>query len=226
VSRLRIDWCTTDAARFACGRWHYTGSTHPIKPVQVGVWWDGKFAGVVVFARPARNQHVMFGLRPEQVCELARVALDRHEGFHVTEVVAQALRMLKQRCPKLRLVVSFADPVQGHVGRIYQAGNWIYSGTSASARVLVHQGKRLHRRYFTGSTFGNPAPKPPKGSVWVPVPGKHRYLMPLDRRMRRQIERIRKPYPQHADAQVEGAEHQLGEAVQARPSASEEPRES
>lgn len=221
MSRLRVDWCSTPAARFAVEHWHYSGTLPVVKTVRLGVWWDEQFKGAIVFSRPCRNQHLMFGLRPEEVSELGRVALDRHEGFHVTEAVARALRLLKQRCPGLRLVVSFADPAEGHLGRIYQAGNWIYTGTSAPARMLVHQGRKLHRRHYTGSTFDNPKAKPPPGSVWVPVPGKHRYVMPLDRRMRRQVLKLRKPYPQPADALTEGAGPQPGEAVRPRPSASE-----
>lgn len=222
MSRLRVDWCSTQATKFAVERWHYSECMPiQVKTVRLGVWWDGQFKGALIFSRPCRNQHLMFDLRPEEVCELARVALDRHDGFHVTEVVAQALKKLRKRCPKLRLVVSFADPIQGHVGRIYQAGNWIYTGTSAPARMLVHQGKRLHRRYYTGRNFGHPRATPPRGSVWVPVPGKHRYVMPLDRRMRKQVLKLSKPYPRPADALTEGAGHQPGEAVRPRPSASE-----
>jgi hypothetical protein len=223
MSRLRVDWCASAAAKFAVERWHYSETMPPIKTVRMGVWWDGVFKGAVIFSRPCRNQHLMFGLAPQEVCELARVALDRHEGFHVTEVVARAIRMLKRRCPDLRLIVSFADPAEGHIGKIYQAGNWIYTGESAAARMLVHQGKKLHRRHYTGATFDNPRAKPPPGSVWIPVPGKHRYLMPLDRAMRRQVERLRKPYPRSADALAEGTGHQPGQVVRAHPSASPAP---
>jgi len=221
VSRLRVDWCSNEAATYAVKRWHYSRTMPVVKTVRLGVWWDDQFKGAVIFSRPCRNQHLMFGLRPEEVCELGRVALDGHEGFHVTAVVSRALKKLRERCPRLRLVVSFADPAEGHLGRIYQAGNWIYTGTSAPARMLVHQGKKLHRRHYTGSTFDNPKATPPRGSVWIPIPGKHRYVMPLDRRMRKQVLKIAKPYPQPADALTEGAEHQLGEAVRPRPSASE-----
>ncbi|HBP17397.1 MAG TPA: protein Mom [Planctomycetes bacterium] len=220
MSRLVVDWCSTKAATFAVKRWHYSRTMPVVKTVRLGVWWEGRFKGAVIFSRPCRNQHLMFGLRPEEVAELGRVALDRHEGFHVTAVVAKALKKLRLRCPDLRLVVSFADPAEGHVGRIYQAGNWIYTGTSAPARMLVHQGKRLHRRHYTGSTFDHPKATPPPGSVWIPIPGKHRYVMPLDRRMRKQVLRLSKPYPQHADALTEGAEDQLGEVVRPHPSAS------
>lgn len=215
---LLVDWCSVAAARLAVMRWHYSRTMPINKLVRLGVWWGGVFKGAVIFSRPARNQHLMFGLEPQEVCELARVALDRHEGFQVTEVVARAIKMLKQRCPGLRLIVSFADPAEGHVGRIYQAGNWIYAGRSAANRDLVFRGKRLQKRAYTGANFGRPRSKPPPGSVWAATPGKHRYLMPLDKRTRRLVERLRKQ-PPHADAQVEGARLQPGEAVQARPSA-------
>ena len=192
-----------------------------IKTVRLGVWWDDQFRGAVIFSRPCRNQHLMFGLRPEQVCELARVALDRHEGFHVTAVVSRAIKKLKTRCPDLRVVVSFADPAEGHLGRIYQAGNWIYTGTSDAARVLMHRGKRIHRRNYTGAAFGRPKVAPPPGSVWVPTPGKHRYVMPLDRRMRKTVLQLAKPYPQPADALTEGSGPQPSEVVRSHPSAFE-----
>ena len=222
---LRVDWCSTEAARYAVMTWHYSKNMPtPGKWVKLGIWWKDRFAGAVVFSRPCRNQHLMFDLKPEQVCELGRVAMDRHEGFRVTEVVAAALVMLKKQCPGMRLVVSFADPDQGHVGRIYQAGNWIYTGVSGAAKQLVHQGKKLHRRQFTGrGYYGKPKQNPPKGSVWIPVPPKHRYVMPLDKGMRRQVLKLALPYPQPADASVGGAGHQSGQAVQPLPSASPAP---
>jgi len=196
VNRLRVEWCSVKAARYAVSHWHYSRTMPPIKTVRLGVWWDGPCKGAVIFSRPCRNQHLMFGVDQTEVCELARVALDHHEGFHVTAVVSRALKKLRQRCPKLRVVVSFADPSEGHVGRIYQAGNWIYTGRSGGAKVLVHQGKKLHRRSYTGANFGSPKASPPPGSVWIPVPGKYRYVMPLDKRMRRQLKALARPYPQ------------------------------
>jgi len=221
VSRLKVDWCSHEAAKFATTHWHYSRSMPVIKTVRLGVWWDDVFKGAVIFSRPCRNQHLMFGLQPTEVCELGRVALDRHEGFHVSAVISRSLKKLRARCPKLRVVVSFADPAEGHLGRIYQAGNWIYTGTSEAARILVHRGKRIHRRNYTGAAFGRPRVAPPQGSVWVPTPGKHRYVMPLDRRMRKALLLLAKPYPKSAGALTEGAGHQPGEVVRSHPSASE-----
>ena len=43
---------------------------------------------------------------------------------------AIALRLLARHSPGLRLVVSYADPAQGHVGTIYQAAGWTYLGVT------------------------------------------------------------------------------------------------
>jgi len=225
VNRLRVEWCSPKAARYAVLNWHYSQTMPIAKTVRLGVWWDDVFKGAVIFARACRNQHLMFGIKKEEVCELARVALDDHAGFHVTAVVARALKKLRQRCPGLRVVVSFADPSEGHRGGIYQAGNWIYLGRSAPVQVLMHQGKKLHRRNYTGVAFGRPKATPPRGSVWVTTPGKYRYVYPLDRPTRRRLVKQSQPYPElnPADALAEGAEHQLGQAVRPRPSASEPP---
>ena len=219
------------AARYAVTHWHYSRTMPIAKTVRLGVWWEDQFKGAVIFARACRNQHVMFGVKKEEVCELARVALDDHDGFHVTAVVARALKKLKARCPALRVVVSFADPAEGHAGGIYQAGNWIYLGASTPVSVLVHQGRKIHRRKYTGTAFGRPRQTPPAGSVWIKTPGKHRYAYPLDRAFRRRLHKRAQPYPpltstnHPADALTEGAEHQLGQAVRSRPSASPPPPE-
>jgi len=210
VPRLIVDWTEAPAARRAVELWHYSGTLPASKSVRCGAWIDDRFVGCVVFSMGQRLLSSPYGLSGTEVCELSRVALDSHDGVFVTQIVSQALRLLRVRCPGLRLVVSFADPAEGHVGGIYQAGNWIYAGTSARERALVLDGSRINRRAYTGRNYGAPRLALPVGARWVVVPGKHRYLMPLDKATRRRVELLRQPYPR-ADAQVEGAGIQPGE---------------
>ena len=218
--RLRVDWCSTAAARFAVENWHYSKTMPTAKTVRCGVWWGDEFRGAVVFGMACRNGHKMFRLKDTEVCELARVALDQHPEFTVTAVMSRALKLLRQQCPGIRIIVSFADPAEGHIGRIYQASNWIYCGRSAPARALMLNGQKLHRRAYTGVNHGRARMPIPPGAVWVATPPKFRYVMPLDRRARRLVERMRKPYPQPADARAAGPRHQPGETVRPHPSAS------
>jgi len=102
------------------------------------------------------------------------------------------------------MIVSFADPEQGHSGAIYQAGNWVYAGRSSSGFEWVLNGKRLNKRAYTGHNFGNAKLKILLGAIKRKICGKHRYLMPLDEAMRKQIEPLAKPYPKRVTSADSG----------------------
>jgi hypothetical protein len=110
-------------------------------------------------------------------------------------MIAIALRMLKKHNPGLRVCVSFADPYQGHHGGIYQGGGWIYTGTSSpSVMYRLPDGTMTHERRWSGQGW-NTKRTPPAGTTKVKVPGKHRYVMPLDKQIKSQVESLRLPYP-------------------------------
>jgi len=200
---LHLDWASTPAARFACENWHYTGSLPVGKLVKVGVWEQQKFIGVVLFAWGMnKDLGSPYGLQMAECCELVRVALTKHQA-PVSKIMARALKMLKQQSPGLRLVVSFADPAQGHHGGIYQACNWVYTGTTAPSFEFVLDGKSLHKRSFTGDCFGKGKVALPKGANKVKTPGKHRYIFALDKDMQESIAKLSRPYPKRA-ASIDG----------------------
>lgn len=180
---------------FACKHWHYSGSFPASRRASIGVWEDGEFIGVVVFAKGLLHLADPYGLGEHEVCELSRVALKEHRT-PVTRIISVALRMLRKHSPGIRLVVSFADPLEGHLGKIYQAGNWIYTGMSATTTVYVVGGRRLHRRAFVNKNFGTKAMEIPKDAVKMKATGKHRYVMPLDEEIRPVVESMRQPFPQ------------------------------
>lgn len=131
---LRIDWATHEAAKYACINWHYSKCIPVGKLVKVGAWENGKFVGVVLFARGATpNLGSPYGLGQDECVELVRIALTKHE-IPVSRIASLAMKFLHRSNTKLRLVVSFADQSQGHHGGIYQAGNWIYTGQGDSAK--------------------------------------------------------------------------------------------
>lgn len=198
------------AASHAVMCWHYSKRLPVGRLVKFGAWEDGQFAGVVILSRGANN-HIgsRYGLTSTEVCELTRVALRQHQA-PVSQIVAQCLRHLKSTSPGLRLVVSFADPGQGHHGGIYQAGNWIYTGVAEPSRFFRINGKLVHERSLSVSLGFTKRPGQhrtlPRNIEWiranmdpaaeeVMVQGKHRYLYPLDRAMRRQIMPLARPYP-------------------------------
>lgn len=196
---LRIDWATHEAARYACERWHYSQCVPSGKLVKVGVWECEKFIGCVLFGRGANNNiGTRYKLEQTAICELVRVALTSHKTA-VTRIVALAIRFLQKQSPGLRLIVSYADPEQGHHGGIYQGGNWTYVGPSTPQRELIVNGKPMHKR-SAGSIYGTASPEKIKliagaDVEYGPMQWKHTYLMPLDELMRAQIAPLSKAYP-------------------------------
>lgn len=189
-SSLKLDWCSHEAAKYAVEHWHYSGAMPAGKTVKVGVWEDGRFIGAVIFCWGANlNIGHPYGLQQTQVCELVRVALSVHLT-PVSKVVSVALRMLHRQSPGVRLIISYADPDEGHHGGIYQAMNWLYVGTTPIDHRVWDGVRWLHRRTMH-ARYGHS----PTAGQQVKEVFKHKYLMPLDAEMRAKILPLAKPYP-------------------------------
>ena len=204
---LRIDWATHAAAKYACENWHYSGCLPAGKLVKVGAWESGKFIGVVLFGRGATpNLGRPYNLGQDECVELVRIALTKHHS-PVSRIASLAMKFLSKSNPKLRLIVSFADQSQGHHGGIYQAGNWVYNGQGDPAKFYMIRGKLTHRRSIGAKglvqNIHGARHIDPNATV-VDVPGKHRYLMPLDADMRARILPLAKPYPKRAKQAMDG----------------------
>jgi ParB-like nuclease domain len=199
---LRLDFVGRDAVAFSCHRWHYSHSMPSGRLVCFGAWEDAVFIGAVVFGRGASAEiGSPFGLRQDQICELCRVALGPHRA-PTSQIVALAVRLLRKQSPRLRLVVSYADPEHGHVGVLYQSMNWLYLGTTNRESLIRLNGRLFHPRTVT-SRYGT------RSIVWlrthvaadaghVRTLPKHRYVVPLDDDMRRQLAARVRPYPRRA----------------------------
>ena len=205
---LRLDWVGHDAAKFAVEHWHYSKTLPAFKALYVGVWEDRRYIVMIAFS-PAMNPRlgVTYGLNQFEVCELVRVALDRHVT-PVAGLVKIAIGILKRNSPGLRLIISYADINQNHYGGIYQAGNWIYSGQTEDRRTSIaylRSGRVYGWRAVSQIVHDKGLPSTVEGAEqcgFKPVPQlpKFIYLYPLDDDMRRQIEPLRKPYPKRESA--------------------------
>jgi len=198
---LKVDWASHQAVAFSCKNWHYSKSV-PVPPlVKIGAWEDGKFIGVILFSRGANNNlYKPYGLQQTEGCELTRVALRQHKT-PVSKIIKHAIAFLKKKCPGIKLIISFADPSQGHHGGIYQAGNWLYAGKTAPCKQYFDKsGKQWHPRMIkvSGWTVVNGIKRKcltPDQCTAINVPGKHRYLYALTTEMSAIIQPLAQPYP-------------------------------
>lgn len=208
ATQLRLGLVDHAAALHACRAWHYSRAVPSGKVVRFGVWENGVFIGVVLFSRGATKQiGLPYGLLQTEVCELTRIALSEHTA-PVSRIVSIAIRLLRQKSPGLRLIVSYAAEEEGHLGGIYQAGNWLYEGCVESYTFLI-KGVKTHARTVSSRYHGKAsldwirANVDPYAQVCRGL-RRHKYLMPLDDEMRRQVDRMSKPYPKRAKQAMAG----------------------
>ena len=173
---LHLDFCSHEAAKYAVMRWHYCRRMPKSKLVRIGVWEDEKFSGAIIYGLGA-NRHLgcPFGLQGTEVSELVRVALAPGRRHPTSQVVAVSLKLLKRQSPGLRLVVSYADLGQDHIGTIYQAGGWFYLGYSEQGYLRIHgqvvHPRTVYDRYGPGGQSvplapGERGPQRRSGSRW------------------------------------------------------------
>lgn len=133
MDSLTVAPCSHEAAKYAVMHWHYSRLMPIGKLVKYGVWENGCFVGAVMFSRGASwNLGMPYGLDQTTCVELTRIALTSERVSPVSQVASRAVALLHASNPKLRLVMSFADPVHGHHGGIYQAMNWLYASAQES----------------------------------------------------------------------------------------------
>ena len=223
---LRLDWCSHEAAKHAVLRWHYSRRMPNSKLVRIGGWEDGRFCGAILYGVGA-NRHIArpFSLEMTEVCELVRVALAPHRAHPTSQCVAISLRLLRRQSPGLQLVVSFADSGQAHLGTIYQAGGWLYLGASLQSYIkvrgeVVHP-RTLYDRYGRGGqSIGWLRQHVDPRAERIEMPPKLKYVMPLDRKLRRQLEAVALPYPKNADEATgvaTGDQPEQGGSIPTRP---------
>lgn len=205
-TELKLDWCSHEAAKWACEHWHYSKSMPVGKTVKIGVWEQGIYIGCLIYSPGAAGVGRIgpsLGLRTVEVAELQRVALTTHRT-EVSKIISISIRFIRRTNPKLRLIVSYADPNENHHGGIYQATNWVYVGKSSKTPIWYNKkGERVHDRNVTVSGWSKYQGKYSRGEkitdcTKVETDGKYKYYMPLDDEMRKQIEPLRQPYPKRA----------------------------
>lgn len=201
---LHLDFCSHEAAKHAVLRWHYSRRMPKSKLVRIGVWEDGRFVGAIIYGLGA-NRHLArpFGLTDTEACELVRVALALGREHPTSQCVAVSLKLLRRQSPGLKLVVSFADLGEGHLGTIYQAGGWLYLGTSEQSYFRIH-GRIVHPRTVYdrygpgGQSLGWLRANADPRAERVAMAPKLRYVYPFTKPLRRQLAPKALPYPKTA----------------------------
>jgi len=94
-----------------------------------GLYDENNLIGVVTYgipASPALCMGVCGKEYSDKVLELNRLCLQENTKNYSSFLVANSINLL----PKPTIVVSYADTGQGHIGYVYQATNFLFTGTT------------------------------------------------------------------------------------------------
>lgn len=107
---------------------HYARRSAPVTHA-FGAYRDGVLLGIVTYGTPVAGTlrtGVCGEAWADKVLELNRLCCEPEKNL-ASLLVGRSLRLL----PKPTVVVSYADTGMGHVGYVYQATNFLYTGLSA-----------------------------------------------------------------------------------------------
>jgi hypothetical protein len=141
---------------------HYAKRMCPVS-YAFGLYANEQLVGVVTYGMPA-SPNLCMGVcgidYKDKVLELNRLCLNDGVKNGASFLVSKSLQML----PKPTIVVSYADTAMGHVGYIYQASNFLFTGTTKERTDMAGEDGK-HSRH----SFGN-------SEIRVNRSAKHRYV--------------------------------------------------
>jgi len=202
---IEIKRITADDAKPWLLHRHYAKRLCPISHA-FGAIFNGNLLGVVTYGTPLSST-LKDGVCGEEwaskVLELNRLCCESRKNL-ASMLVGRSLAML----PKPSIVVSYADTGQGHVGYIYQATNFIYTGLSAAFKDPMVKGME-HKHHTTIGDEGRGHDSRveflrqkygAENVYYIDRPRKHRYIFFVgDKRqvkaMRACLKYLVEPYP-------------------------------
>jgi len=148
-------------ASFAFGLYEIDGES-------TGLFVSDKLVGCIIYGLPA-SPNVCRGICGEEyfndVIELTRLWIDDSVGKNGESfLIGNTIKMIDKK-----IIISYSEPDFGHVGTVYQATNWIYTGLTEKRtnRVAVDGSTTKHNRHEC---------KKKEDTVLVVRPRKHRYI--------------------------------------------------
>jgi len=133
--------------------------------------------GVVVYGVPASSTLLKGICGPEEyqnVYELTRLWVDDSvEKNGESYLIGNTIKLLDRE-----IIVSYADTSQEHVGVVYQATNFMYTGLSVKFKdpKIIGLENQHHATYANGLTNKQVIEKFGDRVYWVERPRKHRYI--------------------------------------------------
>lgn len=162
-----------------------------------------EIVGIVIYGVPPSSTLLKGICGPEEaqnVYELNRLWVDDSVPKNgESYLIGNTIKLLDRE-----IIVSYADTSQQHVGIVYQATNWLYTGLSSKFRDPKVKGleNQHHATYANGLTNKQVEEKFGDRVYWVERPRKHRYIIfNANKTRRKELRQLLRykilPYPKY-----------------------------
>lgn len=186
VKEMVVKQISAKEAREYIATYHYTKTFPDSTKFVFAGFYQNSLAGIICYGMGAsKNQYTSLikDIKKGQYLELTRLwSHDNMPKNTESKLIAESIKMLPSQ---YKLVISFADPTQGHVGTIYQATSWLYCGMSNKGKCLITKdGITKHTRLLGIYKMRHPELKEKTnkeimdiyGFTYGESAGKHRYV--------------------------------------------------
>ncbi len=209
LQSIRVQPIPFVAAKKLIEKYHYLHSMPGGTKLAFGALINGRLLGAITFGSGPAYAYKLIKDSVQYDClTLTRLWLsDELPKNSESRIIAICLRALKKNT-MVKFLVSYADPSQGHMGTIYQATGWTYTGLSeAMPKFDLGDGQIRHSRSLSHS-FGSHSLKHFESCGLnvkvIPQPRKHRYICFLVPYYRDRLTVPVLPYPKKESGMVQG----------------------
>ncbi len=147
---LTIKECEASEIRSFIEANHYSHSINGVKiSYCFAVEYGGNLVGAVLFGAMSTTAWKRFARNEYAVLELRRLVLvDEAPRNSESRVISQCIKHIKKVDRSIKVIVSYADPMYGHIGTVYKASNFQYLGSGSKDKGYLDPdtGKIYHSR--------------------------------------------------------------------------------
>jgi len=197
---MKLEKASYKAIKYSCLKFHYAKSV-PVNVLGFSVFnKKNEWCGTICYGSGAtHNIGKKYNLVQGQCLELVRMALNGKQES-TSKAMAISIKLVKKHKPLVKLLISYADSEQKHIGIIYQATNWYFTDISNDANLLIN-GNRIHRRTsyskYNTSSIGKLKAQGINAEV-IYTKDKYKYIYPLTKELKDKCLKLKKPYPKNA----------------------------
>lgn len=200
LQQIWVSMIAHSLAKAVIERNHYLRSLPGGTQICFGVSVGVRLMGVLTLGcGPSQAYRLVEGANRDDCVTLTRLWLsDDLPRNSESRVIGIVLRALKKHT-SIRFVLSYADPSHGHVGTIYQATGWTYTGLSEATPLYdIGDGVPRHSRSLSHAYGTHSLKHFATHGVQVKLvhqTPKHQYLYFLDTEWRERLKTEALPYP-------------------------------